>query len=59
MGGFTITNKLLACPICLGGKQKPRYSEDGLCFHLDLFHKRTDLKELVDLAKKLKKEGNQ
>ena len=43
----------LPCPICFSGKQKPRFSEEGLRYHLSEFHKRVDVDELVKLAKEL------
>ena len=47
----------LPCPICINGKQKPRYQEPGLRYHLKDFHKRVDIEDLVKLARKLKSEG--
>ena len=46
--------KYLQCPIC----EKPKfYTEDsfthGLRYHLESFHKRTDIKELIALAKRI------
>ena len=57
MQGLPTRKELLACPVCLSGQQKPRYSVDGLRYHLTWFHKRTDVRELIELAKKLRKEG--
>ena len=50
--------KYLPCPICLDGKQKPRFIEEGLRYHLREFHKRVDVDELVRLAKEMAGEGN-
>ena len=50
--------KYLPCPICLDGKQKPRFIEEGLRYHLREFHKRVDVDELVRLAKDMAGEGN-
>ena len=47
----------LPCPICFSGKQKPRFSEEGLRYHLSEFHKRVDVDELVKLAKELASGG--
>ncbi len=47
----------LPCPICLSGKQQPRFSEEGLRYHLSEFHKRVDVDELVKLAKELASGG--
>jgi len=50
--------KYLPCPICLDGKQKPRFIEEGLRYHLGEFHKRIDVDELVKLSKEMAGEGN-
>ena len=46
----------LPCPICYEGKEKPRYREEGLRYHLREFHKRVDVDELVKLAREIASE---
>jgi len=55
--GAQIPTKYLPCPICLDGKEKPRFREEGLRYHLREFHKRVDVDELVKLAKEIAGEG--
>ena len=53
---MTISKEYLPCPICLGGKEKPRFREEGLRYHLREFHKRVDVDELVKLAREIASE---
>jgi len=47
------SKEYLPCPICLDGKEKPRFREEGLRYHLREFHKRVDVDELVKLAREI------
>jgi len=50
------SKEYLPCPICLDGKEKPRFREEGLRYHLREFHKRVDVDELVKLAREIASE---
>ena len=50
------SKEYLPCPICYEGKEKPRYGEEGLRYHLREFHKRVDVNELVKLAREIASE---